>query len=142
MKVDRFLAGAAGCCCCWHLLLLGWGLRKSEDDEAYAFGFIPLFLLTTASYYYYVTRLILVAMHAGEIERPRNQVGLVMLFGIELFANWAEGAYTGHRVFSIGWMAWLLTLYTLVMTGFLLWEARQADTLRATAESPPGPTID
>lgn len=107
------------------MLLLGWGLRKADDDETYAFGFVPFFLLTTASYYYYVARITLMVLHASDLKKDRNQIGLAMLVGIELFANWAETRHPGHRVFLIGWMAWLLTAYVLVMMGYFWWEARQ-----------------
>jgi hypothetical protein len=97
------------------MLLLGWGLRKSEDDEAYAFGFIPLFLLTTASYYYYVARATLIVLHAADLKKTRNQVGLVMLLLIEMFSNYAATVHAEYRVYLIGNMAWGLCLYTAVM---------------------------
>ena len=109
------------------LLMLGWGLRRARDDEAFGFGFVPFFLLTTASYYYYVARATLVVLHAGDLERRRNQVGLAALLALELFSNWAETRHPGHRVYLIGTLAWGLTAYTLVMTGWLLREAKDAD---------------
>lgn len=105
------------------LLAMGWALRARTDAEAFGFGFLPLFLLTTASYYYYVARTTLVVVHAGELDRARNRAGLALLFGIEVFCNWAEGAWPGHRMFLIGWLSWGLCAYTLAMTGWLLWEA-------------------
>ncbi len=97
------------------MLLLGWGLRKSEDDEAYAFGFIPLFLLTTASYYYYVARATLIVLHAADLKKTRNQVGLVMLLLIEMFTNYAASVHGEYRVYLIGNVAWGLAIYTAVM---------------------------
>jgi hypothetical protein len=98
------------------MLLLGWGLRKAEDDEAYALGFVPLFLLTTASYYYYVARATLIVLHAADLTRVRNQVGLVLLLGIEMFSNYAATIHGDYRVYLIGNMAWGLLLYTGLMT--------------------------
>jgi hypothetical protein len=108
------------------MLVLGWGLRRARDDEAYAFGFLPFFLLTTASYYYYVARLTLVVLHAGEPTKPKHAVGLAMLFGLELFSNWAETRYPSHRVFLIGTLAWGLALYGAVMALWYLWDGRRA----------------
>lgn len=113
------------------MLAMGWGLRRADDDEAFALGFVPFFLLTTASYYYYVTRITLVMLHAGDLKKPRNVVGLALLLGIEAFGNWAESVYTGHRVYLIGTTAWLLTAYVLTMTVWLNIEARRADQLAA-----------
>lgn len=111
------------------LVVMGWAFRRARDDEAFAFGFLPFFLLTTASYYYYVARGTLVVMHAGDLDNLRNRVGLALLLGLEMFSNWAETAYPGHRVFLIGYLAWGLMLYTAVMMGWMLYEARQAERL-------------
>lgn len=96
------------------LLVLGVGLRKKEDDEAYAYGFLPFFLITTASYYYYVVRVTLIVLHASRLPKARHTVGLGMLLGTEVFSNWAETAHSGHRVFLIGGLAWGLTAYAIV----------------------------
>ncbi len=96
------------------LLVLGWGLRKKDDDEAYAYGFLPFFLITTASYYYYVVRVTLVILHASRLSKPRHTVGLVMLLGTEVFSNWAETTHGGHRVFLISGLAWGLFAYAVV----------------------------
>ena len=116
------------------MLILGWGLRRADDDETYALGFVPFFLLTTASYYYYVTRITLVMLHARDLKRPRNVVGLLMLLGIEFFGNWAESVYTGHRVFMIGSTAWMLCAYVVVMAVWFNVEAHLASKKNA---SPP-----
>jgi hypothetical protein len=109
------------------LLLLGWALRRADDDEAFALGFIPFFLLTTASYYYYVARLPLVAMHATRLGKPRHTAGLVWLLGLEAFSNWAETAHPEHRVYLIGCLSWGLVGYTVVMTVWMLFERRKAE---------------
>jgi len=109
------------------MLALGWGMRRADDDETFALGFVPFFLLTTASYYYYVTRVTLVMLHASNLKKPRNVVGLVMLLAVEAFGNWAESVYGGHRVFLIGTTAWMLSAYVLVMTVWFNIEAWQAD---------------
>ena len=102
------------------MLLLGWGLRNSRDDEAYAFGFVPLYLLTTASYYYYVVRAPLIALHASDLSDRRNRIGLALLLSVDWFANWAQTTHGGHRVFNIGWQAWGVGLYVAVMTLWVL----------------------
>jgi len=108
------------------LLTLGFGLRRARDDEAYAFGFLAFFLLTTASYYYYVARVTLVVLHAAEIRKPKHLFGLVWLLGLELFTNWAETSYPEHRVFLVGWLAWGLAFYAVVMAVWYAWDGRRA----------------
>src|SRR6185436_1773274 len=101
------------------LVLAGfaWGLRNKRDDETFAYGWIPFFLLTTASYYYYVVRVVLIAFHAGEIDRLRNRVGLGILLALEAMTNFNEVHFAGHRVFLVGCLAWGCFLYALVMLG-------------------------
>lgn len=103
---------------------LGFGLRRKRPDEAFAYGFVPFFLLTTASYYYYVARVTLWALHASALPRGRHAVGLAMLIGTEVFANWAERTHDGHRVFLIGGLSWGLAAYALVQIVWLLVEDR------------------
>lgn len=118
-KPIRFaLAGAI-------LLVLGWGLRRAKDDEAYAYGFLPFFLLTTASYYYYVARVTLVVLHVSRLPQPKHVFGLAWLLGLELFCNWAETRYPEHRVFLIGYLAWGLAAYAVVMALWTVVETRK-----------------
>ncbi len=110
------------------MLALGWGLRKSEDDEAYAFGFLPFFLLTTASYYYYVSRVTLAVVHAGELDRSwRHRVGLALLFGLEVFSNAAQRWADGERLLLIGGLAWGIVIYAVVQVGWLLIESHRRE---------------
>ena len=106
------------------VLALGWALRKRPDDEAFGFGLIPMFLFSTASYYYFVARITLYMVHAADLSKLRNRVGLAMLIGMELFANWAETIYPVHRIYLVGRLSWLLGVYSVVMIGWLLWESR------------------
>jgi hypothetical protein len=105
------------------LLALAWGLRRSRDDETFAYGFFPFFLVTTASYYYYVARAPLIALHAGEIAHLRHRLSLAYLFGIEVFCNAAETMFPGHRLFLIGTLAWLIGGYVVATTAALVAEA-------------------
>jgi len=98
------------------LVAMGWGLRNAKDEEAFAFGFIPFFLLTTASYYYYAARATLIIMHASDLNKTRNLFGLVFLLGLELLTNFSEVVFPGHRVFLIGNLSWGLLIYALTMT--------------------------
>jgi len=120
-KTYRLVVGGA------LLLLMGWGFRNLRDDEAFGFGFLPFFLLTTASYYYYVARATLVVVHAGDLDRLRNRVGLILLFAMEIFCNWAAREHGGHRMFLIGYLAWMLMVYILVMCVWVLWESSKLD---------------
>jgi len=123
------------------LLALAWGLRRSRDEEAFAYGFFPFFLLTTASYYYYVARAPLVAVHSGELEHPRHRISLAYLFGIEVFCSAAETIYPGHRLFLIGTLAWLIAAYVLATTVALLAEARGSAAIQRRYESPSPPPM-
>lgn len=107
------------------LLALGWAVRRLRDDEAYAYGFLPFFWITTASYYYYVARVTLVLAHAADFERSwRHRTGLAMLFAMEVFANWSS-VYAGkHRMVLIGTLAWMLVVYGLVQLVWMELEAR------------------
>ena len=120
------------------LILMGWGFRNLRDDEAFGFGFLPFFLLTTASYYYYVARATLVVVHAGELDRARNRVGLVMLFSMEIFCNWAAREHGNHRMFLIGYLSWMLMIYILVMCGWVVWESAKRDEEQGGAEAAQG----
>ncbi len=105
------------------MLALGVGLRKSSDDEAWGYGFLPFFLLTTASYYYYIARLTLALAHASDLSKGRNRFGLAWLLGLELFSNWAEGTYNEHRMFLVGNLALGLAVYTVIMALWLNFDA-------------------
>ena len=113
------------------LVIMGWGLRRSSDDETWGYGFLPFFLLTTASYYYYVARATLAVLHSADLHRARNRVGLALIFGFEAFSNWAEGTHPGHRCYLIGWLSWMLAIYAVVMCVWLLVEAHRADQAEA-----------
>lgn len=114
------------------LLALAWGLRRSPDWETYALGFIPFFLLATASYYYFSIRAVLVVLHASDLSKLRNRVALIFLFALEVFANGSETLWPRHRVWLVGGLSQLLALYVIVMVVWLLIDARRAD--RAEAE--------
>ena len=115
------------------LVLAGfaWGLRNKRDDETFAYGWIPFFLLTTASYYYYVVRVVLIAFHAGEIDRLRNRIGLGILLALEAMTNFNEVHFAGHRVFLVGCLAWGCFLYALVMLVLLVLDRGETAKARA-----------
>lgn len=115
------------------LLLLAWGLRRAPAWESYAMGFVPFFLLSSASYYYFSIRVLLIIMHAYGLltiegrGRWRHRVGLALLLGFEVFSNAAETLWPGHRVFLVGGLSQLLTFYIYLMTAWLLYENYQID---------------
>jgi hypothetical protein len=116
------------------MLVLGWGLRRARDDEAFAFGFLPFFLLTTASYYYYIARITLIVLHASDLRQPKHAFGLGWLLGLEVFCNWAETAHPEHRVFLVGYLSWGLAAYAVVMALWYVWDGWRASA-RETAVS-------
>jgi len=111
------------------LLALGWALRKSDRAEAYAMGFIAFFALATASYYYFIVRAPLILVHAVGLKKSRHLIALLVLLGIDLFANLGQQYLNGNRIFIIGWMGWALLAYCIGMIAVLIWEShRQAPT--------------
>lgn len=105
-------------------------LTRAKDWEAIGMGMIPYFMLTTSSYYYYILRMTGVLVHAADLSKKRNVVGLILLFGIEVFSNASEHINKGNRYFLISWMGILLTIYGLTMMGFFgyeWWKGRQQD---------------
>lgn len=112
----RFAAALVG------MLALGWAVRRRGDDEAFAYGFLPFFAFTTASYYYYVARAPLVVIHAANLDRTRDRACLALLFGIEVCSNAATSIAPEHRLFLIGSLAWDLVFYGLVAVGWMLVE--------------------
>jgi hypothetical protein len=115
------------------ILALGWALRRARDDEAYAFGFVPFFLITTASYYYYVARLPLIPVHADQLQAWRHRLGLAALFGLEVFSNASEYFLPGKRVFLVGLLAWGLTIYAVSQIAWMIWDSHR----RVPAAVPP-----
>ena len=124
------------------MVVLGWGLRNARDEEAYALGFIPFFLLTTASYYYYVARATLFIMHGADLSKLRNRVGLGWLLGTELITNCAAIFAGSERVFLIGNLSWALAGYTLLMTGWFVWESHRPDRDSSQAPAPSVPVSE
>lgn len=121
--------------------LLGFGLRRRPMDEAYGFGFLPFFLLTTASYYYYVARITLIVLHAGRLEQRRHRVGLAWLLFLEMFSNWAEGQYPKYRFFLIGHLGWGLAIYAFGMAlWYVLWPGEEQASKEAVPAKVPEDT--
>ncbi|MBN2527297.1 MAG: hypothetical protein JXR76_12955 [Deltaproteobacteria bacterium] len=104
------------------LIVLGLFMSRLKDWEAVGLGVIPYFFLTTSSYYYYSMRLTAVVIHAADLSKRRNVVGLIILFGIELFCHASENLDKGNRYFLISIMGLMLLGYALTMYGFLGYE--------------------
>lgn len=100
------------------LIIFGLFLSRAKDWEAVGLGLIPYFFLTTSSYYYYSMRLTAVLIHAADLSKKRNVVGLTLLFFIELFCHASEHANKGNRYFLISIMGLLLLVYSIAMFGF------------------------
>ena len=116
--------------------ILGFFLYRGKDWEAVGLGMIPYFMLTTSSYYYYVLRLPAVLIHAADLSKKRNAVGLAMLFGIELFTNASEHIKPGNRYFLVCVMGLLMLLYSFVMIGWFGWEWWLGHKAALESESP------
>ncbi len=106
-------------------VLLLFLLRKQPLEEAFAFGFLPFFFLLTASYYYYVVRSTLIVLHASQLNRFRHMAGLVMLLAIEVVSNILQTVLPRVRVAHIGWMGWMILLYSLTTMYLLAREQRE-----------------
>ena len=108
------------------LAVLGWGLRRRRDDEAFAFGFIPFFLLATATYYYFVVRLTVILIHAQDLSKRRNRVGLAVLMGLELMSNYLY-LKDHNRIVYVGYLSWGLVGYSVLMAAWLAWESYKGE---------------
>ena len=101
------------------ILILGLFMSRIKDWEAVGLGVIPYFMLTTSSYYYYSMRMTAIVIHAADLSKRRNVVGLIILFGIELFCNASEHLHRGYRYPLISIMGLMLLGYAATMYGFL-----------------------
>lgn len=104
--------------------ILGYAVRRKSQAEAFAFGFLPFFFLTTASYYYFVARITLALLHGSQLDRPRHRVGLAMIFGLEAWTNGLQTLLPDVRVPLIGTLAWGILLYAVVQIVWMIWEDR------------------
>jgi hypothetical protein len=104
---------------------LGWALRRRPAHEAYAFGYVPFFLLTTGTYYYHVARLTLVLLHASNLEKLQHRVGLAILFALEVHSHLMFVYFKDQEVFWTGWLSWGLCAYIVTMIGFGLHAVRK-----------------
>lgn len=105
------------------LLGYGWVLRRKSDVEAFAFGYVPFFLLSTGTYYYHVARITLVMNHATGLDVLRHRVSLAFLFGLEIFSQLTLFHRPSYELVWTGWLSWGLTLYAL---GNLYWMWRES----------------
>lgn len=55
-------------------------VRKLDDHEALAFGYVPVFFLFAPTYYYHVMLLVPFLFFAGQMERPTRAAGLILMF--------------------------------------------------------------
>jgi hypothetical protein len=123
------------------ILLVAFGLFVSRrpDWEVIGLAFIPYFMLTTSSYYYYVIRLTGVVIHAADLSKPRNAVGLAILFFIELVTNGIEQMAAGNRYLLVVWMGIMLIFYAVVIFGWYgydWWKEHKAELAAAPAPAP------
>ncbi|MCP4678520.1 MAG: hypothetical protein GY854_24025 [Deltaproteobacteria bacterium] len=123
------------------LILFVLFASRRKDWEVVGLGMIPYFVLTTSSYYYYSLRMTAIVIHAADLSKVRNIVGLFMLFGIELFCNASEHVMRGNRYFLICWMGILLTLYCITMFGILIVEWWR-DLRSKSSDKPEGPPTE
>ncbi|MBN2340708.1 MAG: hypothetical protein JXX29_03915 [Deltaproteobacteria bacterium] len=100
------------------LIVLGLFLSRAKDWEAVGLGIIPYFFLTTSSYYYYSMRLTAIVIHAADLSKKRNVVGLTILFAIELFCHASEYLNNGNRYFLISVMGLMMLGYAIAMYAF------------------------
>ena len=104
------------------MILMGLFLSRTKDWEAVGLGLIPYFWLTTSSYYYYALRITGVVVHASDLTKPRNIVGLLLLFSMELFSNASEHLNPGNRYFLVSVLCVMLAIYSFSQVAFLGWE--------------------
>ena len=107
------------------VLIVFFYLCKSLPPyESYAYGFIPFFMLLTASYYYYVVRAPLIILHAGQMQSARHRISLGFLFLVELIVTYLAIQYPLLRVLHIGILGWMLTAYVFLSLYLILQEQK------------------
>lgn len=102
------------------LILLGFGyaFRRKSDVEAFAFGYVPFFLLSTGTYYYHIARITLALCHATQLDRLRHRVSFAFLLLLEIHSQLMFVFFANQQVFWTGYLSWGLLIYTM---GSLVW---------------------
>lgn len=106
------------------LLLFGFALRKKSQVEAFAFGYVPFFLLSTGTYYYHVARITLVVSHASSLEKLRHRVSLGFLLILEVFSQIMLAYFARYELFWTSILSWGIFLYCV---GSLVWILNEED---------------
>jgi len=119
------------------MILMGVFMGRKKDWEVVGLGLIPYFWLTTSSYYYYALRVTGVVVHASDLSKPRNIIGLLMLFAMELFSNASEHLNPGNRYFLVSVLCVMLAIYSFTQVAFLGWEwIKERKTIDTAQDTP------
>ncbi len=100
------------------LLLSLFLVRRLEDHEAMAYGYVPTFFLVAPTYYYHVMLAVPFLFFAGKMERPTRLLGLFMIYasavaGHVLFARWGRASTLFHTMSCI---LFAMVLYMMALS--------------------------
>ncbi|MFP4502931.1 MAG: CapA family protein [Candidatus Hydrogenedentota bacterium] len=118
------------------MLLLSFVLvKKLADDEAFAYGYVPVFFLVAPTYYYHVMLIIPLLFFARRIEHPWRALGLIYLFATGIAGHYYFGLWNRNfnLFFVMSCLLFALVLYLVLFA---------AGTLFRKQEGPPGDTTD
>ncbi len=108
-----------------YIAIIGWVVYRRKDAGYAMFASaVPLiFIIQNLQINYYNMRIILVIYHLLDINKTRNKAGLVMLFLIEVLAQWTKVAgferYTTTSATSVGLLLYFIIICSLLLLDYL-----------------------
>ena len=106
----------------WRLILLvalgitAWSVRKVNDYEAVALGFIPVFFLTAPTFYYFVMLLVPMLYFLPKIQQGDRLMGAVLMFSISILGYVLSFNHPHHffLFFNLSFALLSLCLYMII----------------------------
>ena len=97
--------------------------KKWASYAMFPYPILTLFIVQNPQINYFNIRILLVIYHLLDIKKARNKAGLVILFMIELVAQWTKVAgyerYTTTSVTSLGLCLYFIIIGTLVVLEYI-----------------------
>ncbi len=102
--------------------------KKWASYKMFAYPLLTLFIVQNPQINYFNVRVLLVIYHLLDINKARNKAGLVILFIIELAAQWTKVAgyerYTTTSVTSLGLCLYFMIIASLLLIDYLKQDAQ------------------
>lgn len=127
----------------WLGLLSAAGLglytyhKKPALHELFSYPVLTLFIMQNPQVHYFNIRILLVMLHCLDLKKTRNQVGLALLFLIEVLAQWTKIAgferYTTTAATSLGLGIYFTIMIIITAGNVLRSPVKQQGTSRQTS---------